>query len=73
MTITIENPTAETLYLALQAVPPHELARLGALIMQKNPVIDDRTEWSEEDLHDLDRATARLIDERFGPEEGDYD
>ncbi len=76
MAITIENPTAETIYAALRDVPAREIERLKELLNAKSPhakACDFKSDWSEEDLSDLDRATAQLIDERFGPEEGNYD
>ena len=76
MVITIENPTAETIYAALRDVPAREIERLKELLNAEKPYWEDATfssEWSEEDLRDLDRSTAQLIDERFGPEEGNYD
>ena len=63
MTFTIENPTAETLYQALQQVPANELARLAALIVKQNPVIDESSEWSEEDLRDFSDAGFALYEE----------
>jgi hypothetical protein len=73
MGITIENPTAEEIYEALKQVPESELERLRAMLMAKAPTIDEGNEWRDEDLGDLDRATAKLIDQRFGPEAGNYD
>ncbi len=29
--------------------------------------------WTDEDLEDAARMTGRLIEERFGPEPGNYD
>ena len=77
MSIIIENPTAEAIYAEIKRqVPAHEFERLKTLFTEDKPYWEDPTysgEWSDEDLRDLDRATARLIDERFGPEEGNYD
>lgn len=76
MAITIENPTAETIYAALRDVPAREIERLKELLNAQKPYWEDAaysSEWSEEDLRDLDQNTARLIDERFGPEAGNYD
>ena len=73
MTITIENSTAEEIYKALQQVPASEMERLRAMLLAETPAVDEQGYWSEEDLCDLDRATAALIDKRFGPEEGNYD
>ena len=63
MTITIENPTAETLYKALQTIPAQELTRLGALLTRNNSVVDESTEWSEEDLRDFSNAGFALYEE----------
>jgi hypothetical protein len=49
---------------------------MKALINEESPYWEDPTysgEWGEEDLRDAQRATALLIDKRFGPEEGNYD
>ena len=73
MPITIENPTAEAAFAALQQLPQEELSRLKQMFSQPNYGENYANDWSEEDLRDLDRATAQLIDERFGPEEGNYD
>ena len=75
MSITIENPTAETILAALRDVPAGEVERLRTLLNSRS-IMDDPSysdSWSEEDFRDLDRYTARLIDERFGPEEANYD
>ena len=75
MPITIENPTAEAAFAALQQLPEDELARLQQMFAK--PKIDYgenyQSYWTEEDLEDAARATALLIDKRFGPEEGNYD
>lgn len=78
MPITIDKPTAEAIYAALQSVPPGELARLREMLTVTPP--DDystdptcSSEWSDEDLADAQRATGQLIEKRFGPEAGDYD
>ena len=74
MSITIENPTAETILTALRDVPESEIKRLTALLNARC-LLDDPTycsSWSEEDFVDLHRYTGRLIEKRFGPEEGDY-
>jgi hypothetical protein len=77
MSITIENPVAEEILAALKRqIPPSEYARMRALINEEPPYGEDPTyssDWSEEDLRDAQRATALLIDKRFGPEEGNYD
>lgn len=77
MSITIENPTAEEIIAEIKRqIPAPEFERLKALLNEEKPYWKDPTysgEWSEEDLRDLDRSTARLIDERFGPEAGNYD
>lgn len=78
MPITIEKPTAEAIYAALQSVPPDELARLREMLTVAPP--DDpsndptySSEWSEEDIEDFRRSTALLIEKRLGDEEVDYD
>ncbi len=78
MPITIDKPTAEAIYAALQNVPPNELARLREMLTPTQP--DDysndpsySSEWSAEDLADARRATGQLIEKRFGSESGDYD
>ncbi len=75
MPITIENPAAEAIYSAVLFLSDEEKRKLRSLL-QRDELIADAVygeEWSEEDLRDLDRSTARLIDERFGPEPGNYD
>ena len=74
MSITIE-PTAEAIFQALQQLPAPEIERFHQLF-QGTPIVgamDDSSEWDDEDLRDLDLQTARLIDERFGPETENYD
>lgn len=71
MAITIETPTAEVAFAALQLLPEPELARLREMLAALP--IDDKSYWTDEDLEDAQRATALLIEKRFGPEEGDYD
>ncbi len=77
MSITIENPTAEAIISEIKRqIPASEFERLKTLLLEEKPYWEDpafSSEWSEEDLRALDRHTARLIDERFGPEEGNYD
>lgn len=81
MPITIENPTAEAVWKAVQQLPQDELARLRELLAvtpseNGDDYFNDPTyssEWSEEDLADARRATGQLIEKRFGPEAGDYD
>jgi len=77
MSITIDNPTAEAIFAEIKRqIPGHEFERLKSLFSAEGNPIGESTygsDWSEEDLRDLDQATARLIDERFGPEEGFYD
>ena len=75
MPITIESPTAEAAFAALQQLPQDELTRLQQMFVK--PKIDYgenyQSHWTEEDLEDATRATALLIEKRFGPEEGNYD
>lgn len=73
MPITIESPTAEAIWQAAQQLPQEELSRLKQMFSRPDYGEGYADDWSEEDLSDLDRATAQLIDERFGPEEGNYD
>lgn len=63
MFITIENPTAEAIFEALQSVPDKELARLQTMLSQRTSVVDESSEWSEEDLEDFSRAGAALYEE----------
>ena len=75
MPITIENPTAEAIWRAAQQLPKGELARLQQMFAQSKIDCGEnyQSHWTEEDLADAARATALLIDKRFGPEEGNYD
>ena len=75
MPITIESPTAEAAYAALQQLPEDELARLQQMFAKPkiNYGENYQSHWTEEDLEDAARATALLIEKRFGSEEGDYD
>lgn len=72
MSITIENPTAEAIRRAAQQLPQDEMARLKQMF-NSTPAVNQNNDWSDEDLSDLDRATAQLIDERCGPEPVSYD
>ena len=60
MPITIENPTAEAIYAALQNVPASELARLRAML---TPPVNRSAAWSDEDLSDFSDAGAALYEE----------
>ncbi len=73
MSITIETPTAEAAFQALRQLPGEELKRLKEMFAAIDYGEGFQNFWTDEDLADLDRHTARLIDERFGPEEGNYD
>lgn len=76
MTIEIQAPTAEKVFEAVSFLPTSERIKLaGLLITNVSPrdIVDTSDNWSDEDLNDLDRATAQLIDERFGPDPGNYD
>ena len=57
MPITIESPTAEAAYAALQQLPDEELTRLQQMFA--NPKIDYgenyQSYWTEEDLKDAAR------------------
>ena len=57
MTITIENPTAETPCNVPLTVPAQELKR-------DDPLVDEGTEWSDEDLRDFSDASFALVEER---------
>ncbi len=71
MSILIESPTAEAIWRAAQQLPREEMARLKQMFEgATSDTLGDS--WSEADINDLDRATALLIDERFGPEPGNY-
>jgi len=73
MSITIENPTAEAAYQALQQLPGVELSRLKKMLTAADYGEGYQDFWTDEDLKDATRSTALLIEKRFGPEEGDYD
>lgn len=76
MTIELQAPTAEKVFVAVSFLPTSERIKLaGLLITNVSPrdIVDTSDNWSDEDLSDLDRATAQLIDERFGPEPGNTD
>ena len=67
MPITIENPTADAIWQAVQHLPHPELARLRQLMdnapsLKKIP-IDESTEWSDEDLRDFSNAGFALYEE----------
>lgn len=70
MPITIEKPTPEAFFEAARQMSRDDRRKLSELLSAE---ADAQTQWSDEDLRDLDRDTARLIDARFGPEEGLYD
>lgn len=86
MTITIEL-TAEQLFEAAQQLPAHEQTRLRELLSPENgdganngaALPNDangpnyRSDWSDEDLADAQRATGLLIEKRFGTEPYNYD
>jgi hypothetical protein len=73
MVITIENPTAEAAYEALRQLPSEELNRLSEMFVKAYYGEGFQSFWTDEDLEDASRSTARLIEKRFGPEEGNYD
>lgn len=63
MTIELETPTAESVYEAVRVLPAAERIKLaGLLITNVSPfeIVDTSHNWTDEDLRDLDRATARL-------------
>ena len=63
MSITIENPTAESVFEALKQLPAEEWQRLRAMLITTTPVVDESTEWSDEDLSDFSNAGAALYEE----------
>jgi hypothetical protein len=63
MSITIENPTAESVFEALKQLPAEEWKRLRAMLITTVPVVDESTEWSDEDLSDFSNAGAGLYEE----------
>ena len=73
MAITIENPTAEAAFEALQQLPQEEFARLKHMFAEANYGEGYQDFWTYEDMKDAARSTALLIEKRFGPEEADYD
>ncbi|HEX8465386.1 MAG TPA: hypothetical protein VF627_12290 [Abditibacterium sp.] len=73
MPITIENPTAQDAFAALQNLPSDELLRLKEMFAQADFGVGFRDFWTDEDLSDARAATGHLIKRRFGPEEGEYD
>lgn len=66
--------TASELYNStIKPLPTAERLRLATLILNDIPpqsILDDRDEWTEEDLKDFSRANWRLI-EASAPEGGD--
>ena len=79
MPIVIENPSAQSIFAIVRMLPVEEQKRLRELLDAEPATAldesskDESTDWCDEDLDDLDRYTAQLIDERYGPEEGNYD
>ena len=75
MPITIESPTAEAAFVALQQLPQDELTRLQQMFAKAKVDYGEnyQSHWTEEDLEDAARATALLIEKRFGPEPHNYD
>lgn len=63
MSITIENATAESVFEALKQLPAEEWQRLRDMLITTTPLIDESTEWSEEDLRDFSNAGAALYEE----------
>nr|BAL60226.1 hypothetical conserved protein [Candidatus Acetothermum autotrophicum] len=57
----MEAQTADRLYTkVVRRLPLKERLRLAALILNDViPVVDESTTWSEEDLHDVVRASLR--------------
>ena len=73
MSITIETPTARDAFIALQKLPDDEFLRLKEMLVEAEFGEGFQDFWTDEDLKDAQAATGRLIEKRFGPEEGDYD
>ena len=73
MTITIENPTAEAIYEALQQLPSEELARLQQMFVRASYGENYRDYWTDEDIEYLRRSTHQLIEKRLGEEKYSYD
>lgn len=62
MAITIENPTAEDAFQALQSLPKDELARLKMMFLEKNtPKDDEEAAWRQ--------ASAQSASQFFEDEE----
>lgn len=55
MSITIENPTAETIYAALREVPAHEIERLKVLL---NSEPEETAKTEETAWHQVSHAAA---------------
>ncbi len=72
MPIVIEQPTAEAVLEAAKTLPAEERKRLVSLIIHTltpASVVDDSTEWSDEDLRDFSKASWNLINRRLEEEE----
>ena len=65
MSIVIENPTAESIFAALQDVPAEELSRLGQMLLgssREETVEDEEAEWRRISA----RSAVRFFDEEEG-------
>ena len=73
MPITIENPTAQTAFEALQGLPVEELLKLKEMFTHADFGGDYQDFWTEEDIEDFRASTGRLIEKRLGEEKYNYD
>ncbi len=73
MPITIENPTAEAAFQALRQLPTDELKRLKEMFTVIHSSEGFQDFWTDEDIEDFRRSTARLMEKRLGEEKHDYD
>ena len=73
MPITIENPTPEAIFQALQTLPPETVEQLTAILLRSRYGEGYQDFWTEEDIEDFRASTGRLIEKRLGEEKYDYD
>ncbi len=62
MSIVIENPTAESIFAALQDVPAEELSRLKVMLLsegREETIEEEEAEWRRISAH----SAARFFDE----------
>lgn len=65
MSIVIENPTAESIYRALQDVAPEELSRLKEMLLEgprEETIEEEEAEWRRISAH----SAARFLEEEEG-------